>query len=79
MESRWETRRCRPATPQSRYRSTRLPRNSAVRAASSATDWSEVPALTMPTKPSVCGTGFAMMRMRRASGCMSASGKARFR
>src|SRR5512143_2521893 len=40
-----------PATPTSKRRSTRLPRNSAVTAASSATGLSEVPAVTTRTIP----------------------------
>ena len=55
--SRWESRRCSPATPTSYRRTTSLPRASAVRAASSATGMSLVPPVATTTFPLPSGEG----------------------
>src|SRR5205809_1076305 len=68
--SRCASRRCRPATPQSVTRSTRLPSASATSAASSATGRSAVPAAATTTRP-MPSRGSGRARMSRPSGCQT--------
>lgn len=64
ISSRRESSRRTPATPTSGTRMEETPRYSSERRASSATEVSEVPAVTIATVPSTRGIGFPTVRWR---------------
>src|SRR3990172_3202212 len=68
-----------PATPTSKRRSTRLPRNSAVTAASSATGMSDVPAVTTSTAPFPTTFGAASRTTRQRAFGWACDPRSRFR